>query len=210
MARVQAVSVPRQFQDAMTGTKEEIRQRFIAFAKSENAKVMNADPKPVTFNRFVDGKLGATEEQVKFGGFVLYRYPRLEIVAQFALETLQRISPVGVPPDDKHPGLYRDSHTILVNGVQSTDFSKWQPGEEIIITNLVPYARVIELGKMKMRVPGTEAVYQQTEKIVKRQYGNLADIRYTFRGFAGGALLQGKAHGQSDNRYPALVIREKR
>jgi hypothetical protein len=211
MARLQTTSATRQFDAAIKGTQEQIREKFVAFAKRANAEVLATDPRPATFTRYVDGRQDAPEETVRQNGVIVYKYSRLDLVAEFAIETLRKLSPVGIAGDGRpgHPGMYIENHIMLIGDVQTDDVAEWQPGQEIILTNLVPYSRKIELGLMKMRVPGSSMVYQQAESIVKRNYGNLADIRYTFRGFVGGALAKGTAHGKSDNRYPALVIREK-
>lgn len=211
MARLRPVSLTQQFDAAIKGTQEQIQQGLVAFARQEHSKVMTAVPIPLAFSQIVDGQLNAPLEKIKWNGFVLFRYPRHDLIARFAVETLKQLSPVGLPSDKRpgHPGLYRDSHTMFINGVQATDFSGWEEGQEIIVASFLPYSRVIERGLMKMRVPGTSMVYQQAESIVKRKYGNLANIRYTFRGFVGGTLATGTAHGKSDNRYPALVISDK-
>ncbi len=46
---------------------------------------------------------------------------------------------------------------------------------------------------MKMVVPGTDHVYAQAQQLVRRTYGSLASIRFTYR------------EGQ-----PALLIKERR
>ena len=125
-------------------------------------------------------------------------------------------SPVGVTDTRPgHPGLYRNSHQIYLNGVAVTNMKGWKIGDELAIANAVPYSRVIELGgysgqsNWKVRVPGTDHVYFQAEQIVKKRYGNLANIRFTYRGIGGLGLVGGREGNRSDNRYPALVITER-
>jgi hypothetical protein len=55
------------------------------------------------------------------------------------------MSPVG-SSGDKHPGLYRDSHLVFIDGHVVKDVSGWQPGQQVNISNPVPYARKIEVG----------------------------------------------------------------
>jgi hypothetical protein len=46
---------------------------------------------------------------------ITFRYLNMDEVAQFALKTLRELSPVG-SGEDPHPGLYRDSHILFLNG----------------------------------------------------------------------------------------------
>ncbi|MBX3536439.1 MAG: hypothetical protein KF735_02275 [Chelatococcus sp.] len=197
MARLQPVGL--RFDAAIKEGLAATHREFVALAKREHAKVMRAEPRPASFTRFVDGAKGAPEDKVKPAGVIEYVYPRLEMVVQFAMETLFDRSPVD-------SGLYRKSHTLFLDGMAVANLKAWEPGAEVSIASFVPYARKIELGSMKMRVPGH--VYEVTERIVKRRFGNLASIKFTYRGIVGGAVAQGKDHGRSGLRYPALIIRE--
>lgn len=197
MARIQGTS--QSFSVAAQNTLEETQKLLVRVAKREHNRVLNTSPRPVSFERFVDGKQGAPEEAVKANGTILYTYPRLEVVAQFALETLFDLSPV-------LSGEYRKSHTLFLNGTAVPNLRDYKSGDEVAISNPVPYARKIEIGKMTMRVPGTERVYAQAEKIIRRQYGNIARIRFTYRGLMGMRFIA-KKH-KPDLRYPALILSE--
>lgn len=179
MARLKPVS--EQFKIARQGTLEETRQVLIRMAKEAHAEVMATDPRPVTFTRRVDGKLGAAEDTVKADGVILYNYPRIAVVAEFALDTLRKLSPVD-------SGDYVRSHLLFLNG-QSVDpeaLLNWNEGDEVAISNTQPYARKIEVGSMTMKVPGTDHVYQQAQQIVNSRYGNIAKVYLTFRALHGG------------------------
>lgn len=214
------------FRIAAKGTAEEVRKALIATAKREHARIMSTEPKPQRFSRTVDGIAGAREEQVKAGGIIRYRYHRLEQIVQFALETLFDLSPV-------LSGEYRNAHSLFVNGVAGTNLADWDGTGEVVITNPLPYSRKIEVGKMTMRVPGSDRVYQQAAQVVKRRYGNQASVEFTFRGIVGGSMpdpLQdapllrrprnargrftktgsARAYNNRDLRFPALVIRPRR
>jgi hypothetical protein len=233
MARIGATS--EVFRIAGQQTVEATRKLLIRTAKAKNAEVMNRDPRPATFTRYVDGRQGASEDTVEATGTIVYRYPRLEMVAQFAMETLFDLSPV-------LSGDYRNSHTLFLDGVPVSDLNGWRQGDEISISNPLPYSRKIEVGKMKMRVPGTDQVYQQARKKVMSRYGNIAKIDFTYRAFMGGGQVNqaraassgqpwwlggrsaraasgmfetriakdfGKtAHNRANLRFPALVIKE--
>jgi ribosomal protein L21E len=183
--------VGKEFAVAVQRTIKATHDIVIKVAKREHAKVMATAPRPTTFTRFVDGRKGAAEESVKKNGVILYQYPRLDIVAQFALETLRRLSPVG-PPVRGH---YRDSHTLFLNGASVSSIKNYKTGDQVIISNPMPYARKIEVGAMKMKVPGH--VYQRATGIVRGKYGQLARIEFTYRGMG------------RNTRHPAMIISER-
>jgi hypothetical protein len=190
MARIKAVS--EQFRIARQGTLEDTRQIVIATAKRAHAKVMATDPVPVTFTRLVDGHPGE-EESVKPNGVILYNYPRIAIVAEYALDTLRKLSPV-------LSGDYVRGHILFLNGnaVDPDALLAWKEGDEVAISNIAPYTRKIEVGAMTMRVPGTDHVYQQAEQIVNAKYGNVARTRLIFRPlYGGGTALEKWAAGTS-------------
>src|SRR5438128_7031021 len=94
---------------------------------------------------------------------IIFRYLAMQDVVNFALETLRQRSPVG-SVGDPHPGLYRDNHTVFLNGRVVSDVSSFRRGDQINISNPVPYARKIEIGRMKMKV--APKIYQETALIV--------------------------------------------
>ncbi|GAA2888105.1 ribosomal protein S10 [Aminobacter niigataensis] len=197
MARTAGIG--QQFRIATQATLEETRKQLVKVAKREHARVMGTDPRPTSFQRFVDGRVGAVEEAVKADGIIHYVYPRLDIVAQFAMETLFDRSPL-------LSGEYRMAHQLFLNGAAVSNLKGWSTGDEVSISNPLPYSRKIEVGSMTMRVPGTSRVYQETAKIVQGRFGNLASVVFTFRAVVGGAIRGSKAR---DLRYPVLVITER-
>jgi len=186
MARLQ--SVGELFKVAMQQTLAETHQLLVDTAKREHARVMDTDPRPTSFRRIVDGQIGATEEVVKPAGIIVYQYPRLDQVVQFAMETLFDRSPVD-------SGDYRNAHMIFIENSPARNLAELRSGDEITITNPMPYARKIEAGSMTMRVPGTDHVYQQARQIVAARWGNVAKIKFTYRALIGGhVVMQEKAH----------------
>jgi hypothetical protein len=189
MARVSSGS--NAFTIAAQRTKEATQKLIVNVAKREHAKIMGASPRPAAFERFVDGRKGAVEETVKASGVILYQYSRLDIVAKFAMETLYRLSPVG-PPERGH---YRDAHTLFLNGAAVTNLKGIKSGDRVEISNPMPYSRKIEVGSMKMRVPGH--VYERATRIVRAKYGSIAVIGFTYRSMGG------------KQRHPVMTIAER-
>lgn len=150
---------------------------------------------------------------------LVYSFSNMVDVVTFALETLRELSPVG-SADDQHPGLYRDSHTIFLNGHVVKDVGGFRSGDQINISNPVPYARKIEAGRGKMTVPGH--VYEQAAQLVAARFGNQAQIKFTFmpvrfgdvetyaafsRRIRPGRRLSDKARRDWLVRQPALEIK---
>jgi hypothetical protein len=206
-------------------------QQIINEAKRLNEEILNSDPRPLGFVRHVDGVI-APEEALKPGGVIVYDYNRLDVIAKRALEILREISPVG-KGRDPHPGLYRNSHRLFVDGHSVESLSDWHEGQEVSITNTVVYSQVIEVGGRggkKFRIDGGGRVYQRAQQILKRDpdIRNAADIEFTFRAVFGAGqvnqLTQGKttpkrgskgrfvyqggsrAHNKSEVRWPTITI----
>lgn len=150
---------------------------------------------------------------------IAQRRNEMNAVVQFAMSELRRQSPVG-SGRDPHSGLYRDSHTIFLNGNDVADLSSWKPGDVIHISNPVPYSRIIEVGG-GARVP--HHVYELAEQATQRKYGDIAKIELTympvkfggvqqwsrFRGTFGRNLRQRRGRGPDWLvRQPTLIIRD--
>lgn len=108
---------------------------------------------------------------------LVFRYLAMQEVVDFAIETLRALSPVG-SKGDSHPGLYRDSHLIFLNGHVVADVSAFRAGDQINISNPVPYARKLEIGNGKMFLP--LHVYEQAAAIVAGRFGNRASVKLTY------------------------------
>lgn len=147
---------------------------------------------------------------------IVYKSFSMEPVAAFAMETLRKGSPVG-SGDDPHPGLYRAGHTMFLNGHVVEDAAGWKPGDEIEISNPIPYSRLIEVGILRMRVPGTDHVYQRAEQIVAAKYGDAVSVKFKFMPIrftsavarSRFARIEGRDRATSAKalkRQPALII----
>ena len=130
---------------------------------------------------------------------LVFRFLPMQDIVAFALETLRSLSPVG-KDDDPHPGLYRDSHLVFLNGHVVQDVSAFRKGDQINISNPVPYARKLEIGNGKMQAP--LHVYEDGTLIVNSRYGNRAAIKFTFMPvrFGGIAAYANSLVGQASAR----------
>lgn len=153
---------------------------------------------PGEFGRLVRGE----------SDIVAQRRNEMNEVVQFALKTLRENSPVG-SGRDPHPGLYRDSHTLFINGDDVKDLSSWQPGDEIEISNSVPYARILEVGDSRHRIP--HHTYELTEQAVQRKYGDIVRVEFTYMPIrfaqSGGPVSRRRRGANRLDRQPTLIIK---
>ena len=172
----------QQFSVANKGIASAIRTRLIARAKFENAKVMTADPKPVSYTRWVDGNKGALEEAARADSVIVYEYNRVNEIAQFAQQYLSDISP-------EKSGKFKSSWQILLNGSPVAQITQFNSGDEILIVNDQPYARKIVSGHMKLSVPHNLTIRAKRE--INRRFGNTVSAQDTYLPLAGGYVLKG-------------------
>lgn len=167
-------------------------EAFASFARAElreaeeiNRRALGRVPRHKTF---VDGRPNAPLETVKpDGGTIRFEFEIVVDALQFIAATLTAKSPV-------RTGRYRDSHTLFADGVEASVVNP-PPAESYVFLSRLPYARKIEAGRMKMTVPGSSHVYEQTRQIAARRFGNVAAIRFTYRSVAG-----------ADDRVPAIAV----
>jgi len=195
--------------NAVALTQKELAAKAIML----NQKIMDSDPRPQGFTRYVDGTKDAPEITVKAGGTIVYDYLRLDQVANFALDILRQLSPVD-------SGNYARSHVILLNGRVVDDLKGWKRGDTISISNPEPYTRKIEIGRKGYKARGH--VYEKAERIVQRRYGGIATIFFTYRPAPPGGIhswakttrMSHRGHASTNTRQewllrqPTLVIRE--
>lgn len=214
MARLETFD--RDIQIATAGLSlEAISGQLAAFAKSELARVIQSGEASSVYDRFVNGVKDAPEATVVPPGPILYEFGNIGAIVVFALDYLQRRSPI--KSED-----YQKGHFAAVDNVIITDPSRLAGNEIVTISNVEPYSRKIEVGHMRMTVePG---VYQDARQAVARQFPSFT-VQFKMITRPGGYVLKGKFHrgfrpkarqslkkdtaaGQPVT-YPALVIEAK-
>jgi hypothetical protein len=167
---------------------------LLRVARDGHAKIM-AEAKARTgvvpqWEAFANQRGNTNLNSVILPGPIVYLYHYTTEVIEQALLLLQRLSPV-------RTGLYAKSHTIYVNGRPAGRAPKVLTGE-VIISNPVPYARKIEIGKTRsgrpfvIQVPNR--IYERAAKALRSRYRNVAKIEYAYINVAG------------QDRWPALII----
>lgn len=149
---------------------------MLAAAEARNRQIVAA-AQPSTAVRAIDDVVAATDIAFRIGSRIRYRYAYMDRVVQAALKLLREKSPVG-SGKDKHAGLYRDSHLVFIEGHIVKDASTWRPGQQINISNPVPYARKIEAGRIKMNV--APHVYEDAAQILAARFVETVRVQFVF------------------------------
>lgn len=125
----------------------------------------------------VDGRLGASEEQVKPLGTISYTFEYLGDVVSFAIGFLMARSPVLT-------GAYRDSFFIGVNGqnipARTFDASQLPVGAEIFIYNKTPYSRKVDvqlIGFRKLSFSVPAGIFDDCRQAVNSRFGNIVSVK---------------------------------
>lgn len=210
-------------------------QIFIHDADETNRRVLGRIPPRKVF---VDGSEGRQLQSVMPNGVIVAEWELVGDVLIWIGNDLVAHSPVGREgAGDKHPGLYKASHTLFADGTEVPRGSEIPPASEYIFMNQVDYSRKIERGQSRQ----FQNVYEGTAARSKARFGNIAKIGFTFRGGvngrlgaqlgpvtakvgeagavrgAGGRFAAGNAnmrrvggiqvHNVSSNRFPAIYVR---
>jgi hypothetical protein len=176
---------------------------------------------PSVVKTFVGEQQGRLETSVRLGESIRYEFEYMKSIAMDAWKILRLNSPVHVSPTkgwETKPDnvVYRDSHIILADGI-AYDNPAMIPDDvtEVIITNLTPYSRKVEMrGWHKTTSVNFHMPYHTYELSAKelRKYANVVNVKFIFVDMPGFAIGKGSRHGakRSDQaraiRYPALRI----
>ena len=190
-----------------------------AEAQAINRRALGHDP---AFEQFVDGRRGAPLESVKRGGRIIFLFAvggeLLTRAVDDAINTFLRVAPVG-RGKDKHPGLYRDSLILLVNGTQRDFLTEgavveFKPDDIVSLTDLQPYARRIERGWSFQAPNGVMEIVTQR---MRAEFGGVLNIAFSwdhYPGFAVGRTHTGgtpktRADLRRASSYPTVTLKAK-
>lgn len=116
-------------------------------ARQKRDELIASGNAPPAYQTFVDGREGAPEESVRPDGAILYRFNLLGQAVAFALTYCLARSPV-------ESGAYRRAWFVAVDGRRwDGDLNDIPAGSEVLVTNPMPYARKIDVGGMRMKMP---------------------------------------------------------
>jgi hypothetical protein len=149
-------------------------------AKEQNRRILGRIP---PMKHWVDGREGIPFDQVNPDrGTIAIEFELVEDVLRWIGAELVQRSPVS-------SGRYASAHTLFADGKEVPLGSQIPIAEEYSFTNLVPYARKIEIGKTKdgraFVIQVQPRIYERTAKDARSKFGNVAQILFTFRGIVG-------------------------
>lgn len=130
-------------------------------------------------------------ESVKLPGPIIAIFDQRAAIVKMALQELRDASPI-------QSGLYRNSHIILLNGTQvETLPANLSATDQIVLTNPVPYARRVEIGKTKAGRDFTISVPNRIfERVTKNKllprFRNVADISFGYIELSGAYKIKGR------------------
>ena len=157
---------------------------LLKVAKDGHAKIMSQQSARAgvapDFDAYANTPSNTDIDSVVLPGPIVYRYRYVREVIKVALAILRSSGPV-------RSGRYAASHALYINGNRVGEglvpFIK--ANDEVMIVNVVPYARKIEIGKTKAGRSFTiqesqSAVYQRAADKLRREYRNLTKIEFAF------------------------------
>lgn len=177
-----------------------------ATARSELAK-LEAEQGKYPTQTFVDGRSGASEDSVRYGGVIEYRIHVIQDAVDWIYAEWVKRSPVG-PPEGGH---YRDDIMLFVDGYRRDAANGGvvdvADAKEVVLISLRPYSRKIARG---LSVQAPEGWLEVLAREARRQFQDVAKVEYEYRSYGaprGRRATEGMTSRQrAQYRYPAIVV----
>lgn len=147
----------------------------LAKGQDRNRSALGYVPPHVTV---VDQSRGAAVESAKADSTIVFEFQLIETALSVIGEMLVRHSPV-------RSGQFQSSWILFADGVAVEPGQIPSAADEYAFINSQPYARKIERG-LSPQAP--EGVADVVAALAKRRWGNIANIRFSFRSFPSGAV----------------------
>ncbi|AWK85031.1 hypothetical protein [Azospirillum thermophilum] len=175
-------------------------------ARAELAK-LEVDQGRYPTDVFVDGRRGAAEESVRYGGVIEYHIHVMQDAVDWIYGEWVARSPVG-PPEGGH---YRDDILLFVDGYRrdaaEAGVVDVADAQEVVLISLRPYARKIARG---LSVQAPEGWIEVLAREARRRFSAVAKIDYEYRSYGaprGRRAAEGMTSRQrAQYRYPAIVV----
>jgi hypothetical protein len=172
-----------------------IARAGLAEAQETNRKALGRVPPHETV---VDSRRGGDIDAVKPDGVIVFEFELLDDL--FGWIDLQLIKHAPVLT-----GKFRRSFVLFADGVEIDPDGPLPQAREFSYVNVQPYARKIERGHSSQAPNG---VFQVVAALANTRFGNMANIRFSYRTPIASKAGSAKARRKSDtaNRQPAIVI----
>lgn len=167
-------------------TAAQAKELLLKTARAGHAEIMSEQSARTgslpTWEAYANTPGNKNLDSVKLPGPIVYNYFYQTEVIEYTLERLRANSPA-------RSGKYRDAHQVYIGGSPSSS-REFKPGQEVIISNTVPYSRRLEVGLTQAGRPFVVQVppriYQRTADEVRAKYGRTVKVTYTFVSLGGG------------------------
>lgn len=212
MARISTFA--KDLQLATAGiTPENIARELAKYARSELSKAIQEGEGSERYDRYVNGRLGASEDSVVPPGPILYVFHWWREIIEFALQAAVERSP-------EKSGRYKHSWFVMTPGGIIKSFDEIPINSTVILTNNQPYSRKVDVGHMRMSVP--PGIIEDVKKMLLSRFGNFVTAKRTMIPLPGGYILKGRfkrgyrpfartklrpdTQAGAQMTYPALVL----
>lgn len=158
--------------------KEDARKALVRIAKAGHQKIMAEQQVrsgyAPDFDFYANYQGNRNLDSVVLPGPIVYNYRYFREILDAALKLLRDASPV-------QSGLYRDSHTLYLNGAPITgSVPNIRAEDEIFVSNPVPYSRRLEVGRTKSGAPFVKQVgpniYERVRQKLIARFGKVASF----------------------------------
>lgn len=215
MARTSVADVERRLTVATQGlTTDAIRVRLARFAREKLAEAISTGAGHANYERYVNGRAGATEESVQPPGPIVYRFGYVDRAAEWALDWLRKNSAV-------QSGRFQNSFFVLTPDLKRAMLKDLRAAREVLVVNDQPYSRRLEVGKNERGGPFVVQIkprlFRRCKNALKGQFGPTVEVYETFVELPDGYVLKGRSKRRFRSRggvaagarmkYPALRIR---
>jgi hypothetical protein len=162
--------------------EETARKHLIAVASEGHARIMREQKAregiAPAFEAYANRPGNADLDSVKLPGPIVFNYDYRAEIAYVTVQELRRASPHG-------SGKYRNAHALFVNGIATDGIpERLPPRAEIFVSNPVPYARRLEVGRTKSGrrfvLQVAPHIYERMADLVARRYKNTASIHFNY------------------------------
>lgn len=132
------------------------------FAREQRDEAISSGAGSPIYDLYVNDRPAVSEDDVEMPGSILYVFSWWDEVIATALEELIKRSP-------RKSGRYAQSFVALVDGEVVAPGAPISASAEVIITNVQPYTRKVEVGGMQMSVPAR--VFDRAKRGIDRRVG---------------------------------------
>lgn len=188
---------------------ERVNAALAAFAKAELQRVIQSGQASSMYDRYVNGRKGLSEDAVIVPGSILYVFSYWPNIIRAAVDELRRHVPV-------KSGRYASGFVVLADGAIARKYADIGPESEVIVLNVRPYTRKMEVGANGKR--SGQHHFEKARQALNRQFRGTFRVEKRFIDVRAGLhpgvpwILHRSAGRRRDRSagqpisYPALVM----